>query len=201
MIADALLSCGFQSELLATNLSSDLAARPCWRPFDAGAALAFPLPPPRPLALLDSRFALAAGLTSAISSSSVIALAVVSELIAGAISMGLGGYLSGRVEADTHDAEREREEWEVVHKKEEEEEEVVHELCKFGLTREQCEPVLEHFRKNPTQWGTFVRCRRWGGRGGVRAGVVQHVRGLGECLGLVWALAGAFLALWAAAYC
>ncbi|OSX69975.1 hypothetical protein BU14_0976s0004 [Porphyra umbilicalis] len=101
-------------------------------------------------------FALAAGLTSAISSSSVIALAVVSELIAGAISMGLGGYLSGRVEADTHDAEREREEWEVVHKKEEEEEEVVHELCKFGLTREQCEPVLEHFRKNPTQWVDFM---------------------------------------------
>ncbi|GAB0493726.1 hypothetical protein MMPV_005011 [Pyropia vietnamensis] len=101
-------------------------------------------------------FALAAGLTSAVSSSSVIVLAVASELVAGAISMGLGGYLSGRVEADTHEAERLREVWEVRHKPNEEEDEVVEVLSRFGLSREQCEPVLAHFRAHPDLWVDFM---------------------------------------------
>ncbi|KAK1864297.1 hypothetical protein I4F81_006846 [Pyropia yezoensis] len=101
-------------------------------------------------------FALAAGLTSAVSSSSVIALAVTSELVAGAISMGLGGYLSGRVEADTHEAERLRESWEVQHQPKQEEDEVVEVLGRFGLNRQQCEPVLQHFREHPDQWVDFM---------------------------------------------
>lgn len=101
-------------------------------------------------------FALAAGLTSAVSSSSVIVLAVASELVAGAISMGLGGYLSGRVEADTHEAERLREVSEVEEKPWEEEEEVVDVLGRYGLTRAQCEPVLEHFRQNKELWVDFM---------------------------------------------
>lgn len=122
------------------------------------------IPPPLlPFAAVSSppppadRFALAAGLTSAVSSSSVIALAVTSELVAGAISMGLGGYLSGRVEADTHEAERLREVWEVQHKPWEERDEVVELLGRFGLNRAQCEPVLEHFREHPDLWGTGMR--------------------------------------------
>lgn len=107
---------------------------------------------------MDS-FALAAGLASAVSSSSVIALAVSSELVAGAISMGLGGYLSGRVEADTHEAERLREHSEVEEKPWEEENEVVELLGHYGLNRAQCEPVLERFRQNKELWG------RWTGRG------------------------------------
>lgn len=76
--------------------------------------------------------------------------------------MGLGGYLSGRVEADTHEAERNREVWEVEHKPGEEEDEVVEVLGRFGLSRGQCEPVLEHFRQHPDLWGTW----RDGGQGG-----------------------------------
>lgn len=115
---------------------------------------------------MDS-FALAAGLTSAVSSSSVIALAVASELVAGAISMGLGGYLSGRVEADTHEAERLREVSEVEEKPWEEEDEVVDVLGKYGLSRAQCQPVLEHFRQNKDLWGTLAarRHRATGGGG------------------------------------
>lgn len=109
-----------------------------------------------PSALPVDSFALAAGLTSAVSSSSVIALAVTSELVAGAISMGLGGYLSGRVEADTHEAERLREVSEVEEKPWEEEDEVVDVLGRYGLTRAQCEPVLAHFRQNKDLWGTLA---------------------------------------------
>lgn len=122
-------------------------------------------PPPLPV---DS-FALAAGLTSAVSSSSVIVLAVASELVAGAISMGLGGYLSGRVEADTHEAERLREVSEVEEKPWEEEEEVVDVLGRYGLTRAQCEPVLEHFRQNKELWGTLAGRRQGAAGGGGKA--------------------------------
>lgn len=123
-----------------------------------------PFCPPLPPQLAANSFALAAGLTSAVSSSSVIVLAVASELVAGAISMGLGGYLSGRVEADTHEAERLREVWEVQHKPNEEENEVVEVLTRFGLSREQCEPVLAHFREHPDLWGMWkIRGRRGGG--------------------------------------
>ena len=46
-------------------------------------------------------FALAAGLTGAATTSGVIVIAGVAELAAGAIAMGLGGYLAARSEADS----------------------------------------------------------------------------------------------------
>jgi vacuolar iron transporter family protein len=41
-------------------------------------------------------FALAAGLSAAVSSSSVIAMAGLAEIAVGAVAMGLGGYPAGR---------------------------------------------------------------------------------------------------------
>ncbi|MEK9177309.1 MAG: VIT1/CCC1 transporter family protein, partial [Patescibacteria group bacterium] len=61
-------------------------------------------------------FAIAAGLASAGSSAtSIIVTAVLAEVAAGSISMGLGGYLAAQTDADRYDAERRREEWEIDH--------------------------------------------------------------------------------------
>src|SRR5580765_7073754 len=54
-------------------------------------------------------FALAAGLSGAVDSTALIVTAGVAEIVAGAISMGLGGYLAARTEKDYYDAEHKRE--------------------------------------------------------------------------------------------
>jgi hypothetical protein len=58
-------------------------------------------------------FALAAGLSGSIGNAFVVVVAGLAEMAAGGISMGLGGYLAGRSEADTYRAELERERTEV----------------------------------------------------------------------------------------
>src|ERR1051325_9124769 len=58
-------------------------------------------------------FALAAGLSGAVSSTSVIIIAGIAEICAGSIAMGLGGYLAGKTEQDYYAAEVKREFYEV----------------------------------------------------------------------------------------
>ena len=55
-------------------------------------------------------FALAAGLSGAVASSSIILTAGLAEVAAGAIAMGLGGYLAARTDLEHHASERAREE-------------------------------------------------------------------------------------------
>ena len=59
-------------------------------------------------------FALAAGLTGAVSSTHVIVTAGFAEIAAGSIAMGLGGYLAARSDAEHYASERKREEEEIV---------------------------------------------------------------------------------------
>src|SRR5467141_2087274 len=54
-------------------------------------------------------FALAAGLTGAISQTHLIVTAGFAEIAAGSIAMGLGGYLAARSDAEHYASERERE--------------------------------------------------------------------------------------------
>src|SRR5476649_954475 len=58
-------------------------------------------------------FALAAGLSGAVDSSAVILTAGLAEVAAGAIAMGLGGYLAARTDGEHYASERVREEQEV----------------------------------------------------------------------------------------
>src|ERR1700751_5843252 len=58
-------------------------------------------------------FALAAGISGAIASSHIVVTAGVAELVAGGISMGLGGFLAAQTEAEHFRSERLREEREV----------------------------------------------------------------------------------------
>src|SRR6059058_3824752 len=69
-------------------------------------------------------FALAAGMTGAVANSSlqhphhIILAAGLAEIAAGAIAMGLGGYLAARSEAEHYESERTREHHEVREKPE-----------------------------------------------------------------------------------
>src|ERR1700730_5350625 len=58
-------------------------------------------------------FALAAGLSGAVDSTAIIVTAGLAEIVAGTISMGLGGYLSAKTEKDYYESEERREHREV----------------------------------------------------------------------------------------
>ncbi|KAM0881203.1 hypothetical protein ACQ4PT_033090 [Festuca glaucescens] len=59
-------------------------------------------------------FALAAGLSGASAPSSLVLTAGLAEVAAGAISMGLGGYLAAQSEADHYKREMKREQEEII---------------------------------------------------------------------------------------
>ncbi|MGH6820474.1 MAG: VIT1/CCC1 transporter family protein, partial [Methylocella sp.] len=54
-------------------------------------------------------FALAAGLSGAISSTAIIIIAGLAEVAAGALAMGLGGYLAARTDLEHYRSELRRE--------------------------------------------------------------------------------------------
>jgi VIT1/CCC1 family predicted Fe2+/Mn2+ transporter len=100
-------------------------------------------------------FALAAGL-SAVASSHIIVTAGMAEIAAGAISMGLGGYLAGRSEIDHYRSERSREVREVHEVPAEEEAEVRGIFERYGVSGEHIEPMLTALRARPEAWVDFM---------------------------------------------
>ncbi|CAG8542800.1 1182_t:CDS:2 [Paraglomus occultum] len=100
-------------------------------------------------------FALAAGLAST-GKTSFVVLGGIAELISGAISMGLGGYLAARSEADHYYTERRREEMEVEESEEEEIQEIIDILEPYGLDRQSLAPVIEKLRANPEKFVDFM---------------------------------------------
>ncbi len=97
-------------------------------------------------------FALAAGLSGAVSATRVIVVAGLAEIAAGSIAMGLGGYLAARNDAEHYANERRREEDEVRDKPAAERKEVSDILVSYGLTREQAAPVVAAFAERPKEW-------------------------------------------------
>jgi len=84
-------------------------------------------------------FALAAGLSAAVVSTDVIVTAGLAEVVAGAIAMGLGGYLAARTDAEHYAAEESRENYEIDHLHEKEVEEVETIFREYGLERDDAE--------------------------------------------------------------
>src|ERR1043165_6680235 len=101
-------------------------------------------------------FALAAGLSGAVASSGVVITAGLAEIAAGSISMGLGGYLAARSDAEHYFSERAREQREVVEVPEEERREVASIFRSYGLTAEQAAPLVEALSKRPRKWVDFM---------------------------------------------
>lgn len=101
-------------------------------------------------------FALAAGLSGAISATHVIITAGLAEVAAGSIAMGLGGYLAARGDAEHYDSERVREQDEVQTVPEREANEVAEVFRAYGLAEKETEPIINAFRKNPEAWVDFM---------------------------------------------
>jgi vacuolar iron transporter family protein len=101
-------------------------------------------------------FALAAGLSGAIAQTQIIVTAGLAEIAAGSIAMGLGGYLAAKSEAEHYDREEQREATEVVEKPEAEEREVREIFTQYGLTTEQCTPVVAALKQRPEAWVDFM---------------------------------------------
>src|SRR3954468_25063151 len=97
-------------------------------------------------------FALAAGLSGAVASAHVVITAGRAEIAAGSIAMGLGGYLAARGDADHYDAERRREEQEIIDIPEEEKHEVARVFAAYGLTPAQAAAITQALTTDPKAW-------------------------------------------------
>jgi len=90
-------------------------------------------------------FALAAGLSGAVDTTRIIVTAGLAEIAAGAIAMGLGGYLAAQSEAEHYHAERQREVTETT--------EV---FRSYGVTEEASRPIVDALRTRPDAWVDFM---------------------------------------------
>jgi VIT1/CCC1 family predicted Fe2+/Mn2+ transporter len=101
-------------------------------------------------------FALAAGLSGAVSNSSIIVIAGIAEICAGSIAMGLGGYLSGKTEQDHYSSEVKREYDEVEHLREVELSETKEFFANIGLSPALQEQATEEIARDKDRWVDFM---------------------------------------------
>jgi VIT1/CCC1 family predicted Fe2+/Mn2+ transporter len=101
-------------------------------------------------------FALAAGLSGAIASTSIVVTAGIAEIAAGSIAMGLGGFLAARSDSEHYQSELKREYQEIQVVPEDEKAEVLEVLTEFGLTQDQANPIVDAMSKNPDAWVRFM---------------------------------------------
>jgi VIT1/CCC1 family predicted Fe2+/Mn2+ transporter len=78
------------------------------------------------------------------------------EVAAGAIAMGLGGYLAARTDAEHFASERAREERETTEMPEAEEAEVADVLRSYSLEEEQVATVVNSIRADKKRWVDFM---------------------------------------------
>ena len=107
-------------------------------------------------------FALAAGLSGAVDSSSIIITAGLAEVAAGAIAMGLGGYLAARTDAEHFVSERAREERETEEMPEQEAAEVADVFRSYGLEDDKVATVVNvHPCRQEAVGGLHDAVRAW----------------------------------------
>lgn len=101
-------------------------------------------------------FALAAGLSGAVEATGIIITAGLAEVAAGAIAMGLGGYLAAKTDAEHFASERAREERETVEMPEEEAAEVAAVLRAYGLDGDKVAAVVASIQADKKRWVDFM---------------------------------------------
>jgi VIT1/CCC1 family predicted Fe2+/Mn2+ transporter len=101
-------------------------------------------------------FALAAGLSGAVTATRIVVTAGLAEIAAGSIAMGLGGYLAAKGDAEHYASEQAREQREVHERAEEEEAEVERVFEAYGLNEAEIVPIIEAFRRRPKVWVDFM---------------------------------------------
>jgi vacuolar iron transporter family protein len=101
-------------------------------------------------------FALAAGLSGAAAANRIVITAGFAELAAGAIAMGLGGYLAARADREHYQTEHAREVSETETKPVQEREEVAEVFRGYGLSDEQMKPILDTISADRSRWVDFM---------------------------------------------
>ncbi|GIV29100.1 MAG: hypothetical protein KatS3mg028_0166 [Bacteroidia bacterium] len=101
-------------------------------------------------------FALAAGVSQAGVSNYVIVTAVIAEIVAGSIAMGLGGYLAGQTEREHYFNELKREYDEVKNVPEREKQEIKEILSKYNISENVQNQLVEELSKNEDKWVEFM---------------------------------------------
>ena len=101
-------------------------------------------------------FALAAGLSGVVNSTGLVITAGLAEVAAGAIAMGLGGYLAAQTDAEHYASEYAREERETFKVPEIEMEEVASIFRTYGLPEATVMTVAEAIRSDRRRWVEFM---------------------------------------------
>ena len=101
-------------------------------------------------------FALAAGLSGAVDSTSIVITAGLAEIAAGSIAMGLGGYLAGRTEIEHYEAEEKREYEEIEKLPEVEIRETKEIFAQYGLDDDLQEKIAREMAKSPKKLVDFM---------------------------------------------
>ncbi|HEY8031475.1 MAG TPA: VIT1/CCC1 transporter family protein [Methylocella sp.] len=101
-------------------------------------------------------FALAAGLSGAVSSTAIIITAGLAEVAAGAIAMGLGGFLAAQTDLEHYHSELRREKLEIKQVPETERAEVRQVLREQGLDPALTNTVTAALTRDPDRWVNFM---------------------------------------------
>lgn len=101
-------------------------------------------------------FALAAGLSGAVSSNTIVITAGIAEIVAGCIAMGLGGYLAGKTEQEHYQSELKREYDEVQNEREKEIAEVKEVFAEYGIDEAGQTLLANRLAKDKTKWVNFM---------------------------------------------
>ena len=101
-------------------------------------------------------FALAAGLSGAVSSNTIIITAGIAEIVAGCIAMGLGGFLAGQTEQEYYQSELKRENDEVETVPEKEMQEVKDLFAEYGIDEAGQTMIVSQLSKDKKKWVNFM---------------------------------------------
>lgn len=101
-------------------------------------------------------FALAAGLSGAVTSNSIIITAGIAEIIAGSIAMGLGGYLAGKTDVEHYQTEVNRENIEVSEFPDKEMQEIKDIFGDYGISTGLQEAIALELSRDKQKWVDFM---------------------------------------------
>jgi len=101
-------------------------------------------------------FALAAGLSGIANSTAIVITGGLAEIAAGSVSMGLGGFLAARSDAEHYARERENEQLEIEIIPDKEVKEVEQVLLAYGLEQKESTLVAKALSKRPQAWIDFM---------------------------------------------
>lgn len=101
-------------------------------------------------------FALAAGISGAVDSIHIIVTAGLAEIAAGAIAMGLGGYLAAKTSEEHFAIERQRELYEIDNLNQRERDETKEIFSEYGLNPAQIEEIVHTLAQDKQKWADFM---------------------------------------------